>query len=88
MGRWLPWRYYCVLYCVLVTRLRELLTLQQAQGDNVHAKFVLIFFLIIINSFAIAAGKVVTGSLPAVVLFTIPGNLFNNRETSDVKRET
>ena len=32
-------------------------------------KFVLIFFLIIINSFEIAAGKVVTGFLPAVVDF-------------------
>ncbi len=51
-------------------------------------KFVLIFFLIIINSFAIAAGKVVTGSLPAVVLFyKYPEVLFNNREMSNVKRE-
>ena len=69
MGRRLSWRYCGFYYSVLVAWLYTLLTLSTARLTITDDKIVLIFFLIINKRIEIAAGTVVTGSLPAAVIF-------------------
>jgi hypothetical protein len=69
MGRRVSWRYCGFYYSVLVAWLYTLLTLSTATLTITDDKIVLIFFLIINKRIEIAAGTVVTGSLPAAVIF-------------------
>ena len=61
----------CFGYWVIYTASPQTL-LWQVQGNNVFDKIVLIFFLIINKWIEIAADKVVTGSVPAAVIFFTP----------------